>query len=112
MREWKKDLVFLHEVVPGAAKGSYGLAVARLAGLPERATRRAAEVLKTLETTRDKTGGIAAGLSDLPLFAEPRVDADGADALRERLDDVRPDELTPRAALDLLYELKRLAVET
>ncbi|MGB3723591.1 MAG: DNA mismatch repair protein MutS, partial [Pacificimonas sp.] len=112
VREWKKDLVFLHEVVPGAAAGSYGLAVARLAGLPDRATRRAAEVLKTLETTRDKTGGIAAGLSDLPLFADAGGKADEADALRERLDEVRPDELTPRAALDLLYELKRLAVET
>ncbi len=111
VREWKNDLVFLHKVVAGAAAGSYGLAVARLAGLPERATRRAAEVLRTLEATRDKTGGIAAGLSDLPLFADAGPKPEMVDTLRERLDGIRPDELTPRAALDLLYELKRLAGE-
>ncbi|MBV7257301.1 DNA mismatch repair protein MutS [Pacificimonas sp. WHA3] len=109
VREWKGDLVFLHEVTEGAADKSYGLAVARLAGLPGDTTARAAEVLAALEDTRDATGGIAAGLTELPLFAAAEPRAEVKDALREKLADTRPDELSPRAALDLIYELKRLA---
>ncbi|MHB9880929.1 DNA mismatch repair protein MutS [Pacificimonas sp. ICDLI1SI03] len=111
VREWKGDLVFLHEVIEGAADKSYGLAVARLAGLPLRATTRAAEVLAKLEDRREATGGIAAGLSDLPLFAEAKPKAEAVDLLRQRLEDVRPDELSPRAALELLYELKGMAAD-
>jgi DNA mismatch repair protein MutS len=109
VREWKGDLVFLHEVAEGAADRSYGLAVARLAGLPQPVVARAAEVLKRLEAGRDRTGGIAAGLDDLPLFAAAPAPEPAADPLREALTAVRVDDLTPRAALDLLYELKRLA---
>ncbi|MBZ6378084.1 DNA mismatch repair protein MutS [Pacificimonas aurantium] len=113
VREWKGDLVFLHEVIRGAADKSYGLAVARLAGLPAHTVSRAGEVLDRLEERRAETGGIAAGLADLPLFSAsaPPV-ADAPDALRERLDAVAADDLSPRAALDLIYELKRLAAET
>ena len=111
VREWKGDLVFLHEVVPGAADKSYGLAVARLAGMPQAAVRRAAEVLEKLERRREETGGIAAGLEGLPLFAAASPKESGQDALRGRLAATAPDELTPRAALDLIYELKRLAGE-
>lgn len=106
VREWKGDLVFLHEVVAGAADRSYGLAVARLAGLPRLVTRRAGEVLARLEDGRARTGGIAAGLADLPLFSAPPPPA--ADRLRETLAAFCLDEMTPRAALDALYELQRL----
>ncbi len=68
-REWKGDLVLLHEVADGAADRSYGIAVAKLAGLPPTAVARARSVLAKLEAGRDATGGIAAGLDDLPLFA-------------------------------------------
>src|SRR5205814_1516906 len=68
-REWKGDLVLLHEVADGAADRSYGIAVAQLAGLPPGVVARARSVLAKLEAGRDATGGIAAGLDDLPLFA-------------------------------------------
>ena len=110
-REWKGDLVFLHQVVPGAADKSYGLAVARLAGVPAPVLARARGVLARLEANRDRTGGIAAGLTDLPLFgaAEPQQPTD---ALRHRLSVIDPDAITPREALDLIGELKALAAET
>ncbi|WP_419816432.1 DNA mismatch repair protein MutS [Glacieibacterium sp.] len=107
VREWQGELVFLHEVGPGAADRSYGLAVARLAGLPRPVIARAKEVLGRLETQRDKTGGLAAALTDLPLFANLPEPAP-ADTLRDRLVEIMPDTLSPREALDLIYELKRL----
>ena len=107
VREWNGKLVFLHEVASGAADRSYGLAVAELAGLPRAVISRARSVLARLEDGRAKTGGIAAGLSDLPLFAAapppPTVDA-----LRVRLAAISPDALSPREALDLIYELRAL----
>ncbi len=111
VREWKGELVFLHEVTDGAADRSYGLAVARLAGLPEAVNRRAGEVLARLEDGRARTGGLAAGLADLPLFAAAPAGA-ASDPLRDALAALRPDELTPRAALDALYDLKRLLDES
>ena len=68
-REWKGDLVLLHEVADGGADRSYGVAVAKLAGLPPAVVSRARSVLARLEAGRDSTGGLAAGLDDLPLFA-------------------------------------------
>ncbi|GGE11701.1 DNA mismatch repair protein MutS [Polymorphobacter glacialis] len=109
-REWKGDLVFLHEVKPGAADKSYGLAVARLAGVPAPVLTRARGVLARLEANRDKTGGLAAGLSDLPLFgAHPAEPA--TDPLRAKLAAIDPDAITPREALDLLADLKALMGE-
>ncbi len=109
-REWKGELVFLHEVRPGAADKSYGLAVARLAGVPGPVLARARGVLSRLEANRDKTGGIAAGLGDLPLFGAAPPEPVG-DVLRTRLAAIDPDAITPREALDLLAELKGLAGE-
>ena len=71
-REWKGDLVLLHEVADGAADRSYGIAVAKLAGLPPAVVARAKSVLAKLEAGRDATGGIAAGLDDLPLVRRGR----------------------------------------
>ena len=102
-KEWKDDLVFLHDVQPGAADRSYGVQVARLAGLPARAVRRAEQVLKKLEA---KPGAV----ETLPLFAvaeepAPAPVAEDSPALR-LLDSIDPDSLTPREALDLVYRLK------
>ena len=108
VREWNGELVFLHEVAPGAADRSYGLAVAKLAGLPAPVIARAKEVLTRLEAGKARTGGLAADLSDLPLFAATPASA-AADGLRERLAAVSPDALSPREALELVYELKGLA---
>jgi DNA mismatch repair protein MutS len=109
-REWKGDLVLLHEVAEGAADRSYGIAVARLAGLPPAVVSRAKSVLARLEAGRDATGGIAAGLDDLPLFAAAAAALEPeADPLAEALAELDPDALTPREALEELYRLKRLA---
>ncbi|MEO6716956.1 MAG: DNA mismatch repair protein MutS, partial [Novosphingobium sp.] len=99
-REWKGDLVLLHEVSEGPADRSYGLAVARLAGIPARVLARAKSVLDRLEKGRAETGGLAAGLGDLPLFAAAlEAVEDKLDSLRERLVDLDIDALSPREAL-------------
>ena len=110
-REWKGDLVLLHEVGEGPADRSYGIAVAKLAGLPPPVVARAKSVLVKLEAGRDATGGIAAGLDDLPLFASQSVAEAVADPLAEAVASLDPDALTPREALEALYALKRLAAE-
>ncbi len=116
VKEWKGDVVFLHEVAQGAADRSYGIQVARLAGLPPAVIHRAEEVLRALESG-DSGRRTATIVDDLPLFsAAARTDAPedapepepARDALRDRLAEVEPDALTPRAALELLYELKKL----
>jgi DNA mismatch repair protein MutS len=109
-REWKGDLVLLHELAQGPADRSYGLAVAKLAGVSPQVLARAKAVLEKLEKGRAETGGLAAGLGELPLFAAAaRHDEDRGDGLRERLQSLDLDALSPREALDLLYDLKREA---
>lgn len=110
-REWKGDLVLLHEVAEGPADRSYGLAVAKLAGVPAPVVARAKSVLDRLEKGRAETGGLAAGLGDLPLFAAAAAGevAEVVDQLRARLENLDIDALSPREALDLLYELKHEA---
>ncbi len=109
-REWKGELVLLHELSTGAADRSYGLAVARLAGVSKPVLKRAKAVLDKLEKGRAQTGGLAAGLGDLPLFAASvETGEPESDALRKKLDAIDVDTLSPRQALDLLYELKREA---
>ena len=110
-REWKGDLVLLHEVGEGPADRSYGIAVAKLAGLPPLVLARAKAVLAKLEAGRDATGGIAAGLDDLPLFANQQLEAPASDPLADAIAAIDPDSLTPREALEALYTLKRLAAE-
>jgi DNA mismatch repair protein MutS len=104
--------VLLHEVSEGPADRSYGLAVARLAGLPPATIARAKAVLAKLEAGRAKTGGLAAGLDDLPLFAAAmEVEEEQADAIRAEVEALDVDALTPREALETLYRLKALARE-
>ena len=111
-KEYKGDLVLLHEVANGPADRSYGIAVAKLAGLPPQVLARAKDVLARLEKGRAQTGGLAAGLGDLPLFSAALDAAEAkVDGLREKLGGLDIDALSPRDALDLLYELKRLAGE-
>jgi DNA mismatch repair protein MutS len=111
-KEYKGDLILLHEVADGPADRSYGIAVAKLAGLPPQVVARAKTVLDKLEKGRAETGGLAAGLGDLPLFSAALDAAEAkVDALREKLSGLDIDALSPRQALDLLYELKRAAGE-
>lgn len=111
-KEYNGDLVLLHEVSDGPADRSYGIAVAKLAGLPPAVLARAAQVLEKLEKGRAETGGLAAGLGDMPLFGAALDAAEAkVDAVRDKLSGLDIDALTPRQALDLLYELKGLAGE-
>jgi DNA mismatch repair protein MutS len=111
-REWKGELVLLHEVAPGPADRSYGIAVARLAGLPPPVLARAKAILTRLEAGRAATGGIAAGLGDLPLFAAALEEEEAqCDAIRAAVQELDVDALTPREALETLYGLKALARE-
>lgn len=113
-REWKGDLVLLHELAEGPADRSYGLAVARLAGIPKPVVSRAKSVLAKLEKGREETGGLAAGLGDLPLFASVLAedDIDEEITVLSRLQELDLDALSPREALDMLYQLKREAEST
>jgi DNA mismatch repair protein MutS len=109
VKEWQGDVVFLHEVRQGAADRSYGVQVARLAGLPPAVIARAREVLARLEDGA-REGRPAAVIDDLPLFRAmpappPPAPARGS-AVEARLRGLSPDELTPMAALQLVYELK------
>jgi len=111
-REWKGELVLLHELAEGPADRSYGLAVARLAGMAPATVARAKAVLAKLEAGRARTGGIAAGLDDLPLFAAAaQAEPPPVDPLRAAVEGLDADALTPREALDALYRLKALVRE-
>jgi len=110
-REWKGDLVLLHELADGPADRSYGLAVAKLAGISKPVLSRAKAVLDRLEKGRAETGGLAAGLSDLPLFAAGLQKEEEADELRSQLQSLDIDAMSPRDALDQLYALKQLLDE-
>lgn len=84
--------------------------MARLAGVPPKVISRAKAVLEKLERARAETGGIAAGLGDLPLFAAvPDAAEPPRDTLRDRLRAIDVDALAPRDALELLYDLQREA---
>ena len=112
-REWKGDLVLLHELARGAADRSYGLSVAKLAGVPAPVIKRARAVLDKLEKGREQTGGLAAGLGELPLFAATAQQQDDKpDPVRTALKTLDVDALSPREALDTLYALKAQASET
>jgi len=123
VREWKQDIVFLHKVMAGSADKSYGVHVARLAGLPQQVTRRAAQLVAQLEERSKSRDSVQ---DSLPLFAqyEPAPDDSAASSpyypsnqhqndensseLEEKMADIEPDSLSPRAALELIYELKQL----
>ncbi|MEO0387055.1 MAG: hypothetical protein AAF281_05925 [Pseudomonadota bacterium] len=111
VREHEGQVIFLHEVQEGAADRSYGVQVARLAGLPTDVVERARAVLDRLESA-DRGQGAQVLIDDLPLFRAAPVAPPPAPAetpLRDRLVSVAPDALSPREALDLVYELKALA---
>ena len=110
VKEWDGDVIFLHEVRKGAADRSYGVQVARLAGLPQVVIERAKVVLEALEAGERQGAGQKAVIDDLPLFRAaplqvPRAVAKGS-AVEDRLKGVLPDELSPKEALALIYELR------
>ncbi|HET7411557.1 MAG TPA: DNA mismatch repair protein MutS, partial [Pararhizobium sp.] len=116
VKEWEGEVIFLHEVGPGAADRSYGIQVARLAGLPESVVARARAVLAELEEG-DRKSPAHRLADDLPLFSAeirrvPPPTAKGAPSDAETLlADLNPDEMTPREALEAIYALKRTIAE-
>lgn len=110
VKEWEGQVVFLHEVRRGAADRSYGVQVARLAGLPDAVITRAREVLAALEQGEAGTSPKAV-IDDLPLFSAARAPAPqpAHSPALDKLNELNPDELTPREALEMLYALKALS---
>lgn len=111
VKEWDGDVIFLHEVTQGAADRSYGVQVAKLAGLPDAVTARARDILAKLESGASETGK-AQIIDDLPLFSAapppPPQPKAAPSEVEARLTEVLPDELTPKDALALIYEMKSL----
>jgi DNA mismatch repair protein MutS len=116
VKEWQGDVVFLHEVIPGAADRSYGIQVAKLAGLPPSVIERAKLVLAQLEA-EDRISPARKLIDDLPLFAATRAAVPpaaetGLRAVIEALAALHPDEMSPRDALEALYALKTRLAQT
>jgi len=110
VREWKDSIIFLHEVVPGTADRSYGIHVAKLAGLPDAVVTRAGEVLAALEEGREGHKPLAR-IDELPLFGAA-APVPKTSAVEEALKAIEPDALTPKEALEILYDLRnRLPVQ-
>jgi DNA mismatch repair protein MutS len=115
VKEWQGEVVFLHEVVPGAADRSYGIQVAKLAGLPGPVIERAKVILAELEA-KDRVSPTRRLIDDLPLFAAasrpaaPAPQDAALQALTDTLENLHPDEMSPRDALEALYALKLKAV--
>lgn len=110
VKEWDGDVIFLHEVTQGAADRSYGVQVAKLAGLPDAVTARARDILSKLESGASETGKTQI-IDDLPLFsaAPPPPQPKAAPSeVEARLKEILPDELSPKDALALIYEMKSL----
>ncbi|MDB4122453.1 DNA mismatch repair protein MutS, partial [Octadecabacter sp.] len=110
VKEWDGDVIFLHEVKRGTADRSYGVQVARLAGLPKSVVERAKVVLEALEKG-EREGKQKAVIDDLPLFSvtpTPTPQKPAPSEVEARLKDVMPDDLSPKDALDLIYELRGL----
>ena len=112
VKEWEGDVIFLHEVRKGTADRSYGVQVARLAGLPPAVVARAKVVLEALEKGEREGGSDRKALiDDLPLFSAtpaPAPNKAKPSAVEDRLKEILPDDLSPREALDLIYELRGL----
>ncbi|OZA92217.1 MAG: DNA mismatch repair protein MutS, partial [Rhizobiales bacterium 39-66-18] len=114
--EWQGDVVFLHEVIAGAADRSYGIQVAKLAGLPPAVIARAKSVLAELEAA-ERAAPAQKLLDELPLFAaarrpESQAETRAVNPALTALDGLDPDSLTPREALEALYRLKGLRTQT
>jgi DNA mismatch repair protein MutS len=108
VKEFQGEVVFLHEVAPGVADRSYGVQVAKLAGLPAAVVERARVVLAELEAV-DRTAPARKLIDDLPLFSAARREPPPADPLKEALETLDPDALTPKEALEVLYRLKAMS---
>ena len=114
VKEWKGDVVFLHEVIAGSADHSYGIQVAKLAGLPASVIERARLVLAKLE---QEDRAKPKGFEDLPLFTAPykpsrEMPNSAFELVAAAVAALNPDEMSPREAMEALYALKQKLAET
>ncbi len=113
VKEWKGEIIFMHSVQAGSADRSYGIHVAKLAGLPPVVIERAKDVLSRLQKS-EQSGTLAKLADDLPLFsamaekAQAEFESAKPSAVEEKLAAINPDELSPREALEILYTLKNI----
>ena len=111
VKEWEGDIIFMHKVAEGSADHSYGIHVAKLAGLPKAVIGRAREVLQKLEKS-EQSGTLSKLADDLPLFSvrahQEQEPAKQSSALQDALNGINPDDMSPREALDALYQLKSI----
>ena len=114
VKEWEGDVIFLHEISAGAADRSYGIHVAKLAGLPETVIRRAEQVLVALEQG-EQSSRVTKLKNDLPLFAAmaepPQARENRRSEVESCVESINPDEMSPRDALEFLYKLKKITVD-
>jgi DNA mismatch repair protein MutS len=112
VKEWEGEIIFLHQVIKGAADHSYGVHVAKLAGLPVPVINRARQILDQLKTS-ETSGTLAKMADDLPLFSSVienskiQKSQQNDSSIRQAIENIDPDSLSPREALDLIYKLKR-----
>ena len=115
IKEFKDEVIFMHEVIEGAADRSYGIHVAKLAGLPKVVVKRSEQVLNSLENS-NKNRNIVKLADDLPLFAAVRAETivkeEKTSPVLVALESINPDDLTPKAALEKLYDLKTMLKNT
>jgi len=111
VKEWNDEIIFMHEVISGSADRSYGIHVGKLAGLPKAVLERSEQVLSQLETG-EQSSAVTKLAEDLPLFAFNTVKEtviEKADSeVEKKLEEISPDDLSPREALEVLYSLKNL----
>jgi DNA mismatch repair protein MutS len=113
VKEWKGEIIFLHEVIKGAADQSYGVHVAKLAGIPTPVITRSKQVLDILQKS-ETSGALSQLADDLPLFSsvvkdtENSAEKENLNGLKQMIDDLDPDALTPRDALDWIYKIKNI----
>lgn len=108
VKEWKGDIIFMHAVQDGAADRSYGIHVGKLAGLPAAVIGRAGEILALLQSG-EQSGALARLVDDLPLFSAAAPQKQQSSPLLEKIATINPDALSPKEALDLIYDIKALA---
>ncbi|MCK5284884.1 MAG: DNA mismatch repair protein MutS [Alphaproteobacteria bacterium] len=108
-KEWKGNIIFMHSVINGTANRSYGIHVAKLAGIPPSVINRAEEILTLLQSS-EQSGALTKLADDLPLFSNSQntSTSNESSALKNFISKIKPDTLTPKEALDILYKIKEL----
>lgn len=107
VEEWKGKIIFMHQVIPGKANRSYGVYVAKLAGIPNLIIKRANEILELFENSQE-TRNLFLQESKMPLFSFYAEKKEEQRSIEQKINELVLEEITPKQALEILYELKKL----